>query len=108
MVQISREETKNLNIGIDGIREYSRAFIARWPVESGMIRAYLGGNLETFPGNATFAMNALDEIAQIDPDKLTDRQLGEIFGYRARLLEKAVKLAIEKFAPDLLKFLMLL
>lgn len=113
-IKWSEEDLKNAETS----REVARNLLSTWPLNSGFIRGHLGSRIDTIPLEAIKALDDLDALTCVDPDRSTelgvecvkgeeieysDYQLGYSLGLRVRMLAEIVKAALEKFAPEVLK-----
>jgi len=77
--------------------------LEHWEFRSGVIHGALQSQIDALPVAAVNAMKELDDIAS-RRDKLTDYELGYALGLRISMLEATVKMAVKKFAPDILSY----
>ena len=94
-LKLSEEYTQST----DTIRTISKEFLARWPLESGIIRGYFNDDLSSLPRKFEIAMDRLDALAtecKNNPD-ISDKNLGYAYGFR---LYWIIIGTLKKFAPD--------
>jgi len=77
--------------------------LENWEFRSGVIHGALQSQIDKLPAAAVKAMAELDDLAN-RRDKLTDYELGYALGLRISMLESTVRLAVKKFAPDILSY----
>jgi len=77
--------------------------LENWEFRSGVIHGALQSQIDKLPVAAVNAMKELDDIAS-RRDKLTDYELGYALGLRISMLESTVRMAVKKFAPDILSY----
>lgn len=99
-IQASEQDLQNIETAI----QVSKNLLTAWPFKSGIIKATLGAKLVALPQEAVAAMTELDTLAA-NVDTLTDEQLGVGLGLHVRVLQEAVKAALEQFAPEILEAL---
>jgi len=104
MIDVSREEMKNAETA----REVARNYLSVTAIQIGMIKGNLGERINELPKSAVDAIDELSALAALDPNSLTDEQLGTSLGLRLRLLGTVVRAALEIYAPDILKYLILI
>lgn len=104
VIDVSREEKKNAETA----REVARNYLSITALQVGMIKGNLGERINELPKSAVDAIDELSALAALDPNSLTDEQLGTSLGLRLRLLGTVVRAALEIYAPDLLKYLVLI
>ncbi len=99
-IQASEQDLQNIETAI----QISKNLLAAWPFKSGIIKATLGSKMVALPQEAVSAMTELDSLAA-NLDTLTDEQLGVGLGLHVRVLQEAVRVALEQFAPEVLEAL---
>lgn len=102
-LDISKEEMKNAATA----RIVAKNYLSITAIQVGMLRGALGERINELPKTAVDAVDELSELATLDPNSLTDEQLGMSLGLRIRLLCSVVREALEIYAPDLLIYLIL-
>ena len=100
-IDISVENVKNA----EAMREASVNCLSVWQIQSGFIKGALGNRINELPKEAFEAIEELDRLAEL-PEQ-TDYQLGLFLGTKVRLLSSVVRVAFEKYAPDLIEYLTL-
>lgn len=99
-IKLSEEDMRNAEVA----REIARNLMSTWLLNSGFIKGALGSKFDALPYEAVKAINELDVFAR-SGEELSDYGLGYTLGLRVRLLSETVKLALEQFAPEVLKLL---
>jgi len=98
-IDISKENIKNA----ETMREVSLNCLSVWQIQSGFIKGALGSRIDELPNEAIEAMDELDRLAAL-PEK-SDYELGYFLGLKVRLLSSVVQAAIEKYVPEVTRFL---
>jgi len=106
LVKISESDLKN----IEAIADASGNLLKAWPMYSGMIKGALHGKMGEFPKDALEAIRKLDLLAREygNIEGLSKEDLGYSLGLRISLLGSTIKVAIQRYQPDLLEYLPLL
>lgn len=99
VIELSETDIKNA----EALKAAARNHLSAWPVNSGFIHAALGSNIENLPIETVKAMAELDKLAE--QDEYTDYELGSAMGYQVRILMDIVYQSLEKYAPDVLRYL---
>ena len=100
-IDLSVENVKNA----EAMREVSINCLSVWPIQSGFIKGALGNRINELPKEAIEAIDELDRLAELTEQ--TDYELGLFLGMKVRLLSSVVRVALEKYAPDLVEYLRL-
>jgi hypothetical protein len=100
-IDISIENVKNA----ETIKEISLNCLSVWPIQSGFIKGALGDRINELPGEAIKAIEELDLLAE--QAEQTDYELGLFLGLKVRLLSSVVRIALEKYAPNIGEYLSL-
>lgn len=100
-LDISKEEMKNA----ETTRVVAKNYLSITAIQVGMIKGALGERINELPKTAVDAIDELSALASLDPNNLTDEQLGLSLGLRIRLLCSIVQEVLEIYAPDILKYL---
>lgn len=99
LIRVSEEDVKNA----EASRIIAINFLKSWPINSGFIRGALGERIITLPCNCVAGMGILDELAK--KTSWTDEELGYSMGIRVQMLGELVWATLEKYAPDVLKYM---
>jgi len=103
-----RQDTIDLSLqdleNIETSKQIAVNLLKAWPFKSGFIRGAMGSKLDELPAQAIDAMNEMDRLA-MEVDSLSDQDLGLSLGLQVRMLQQTVQVALEMFAPDVLKAL---
>jgi len=102
LIKLSESDIKNS----EALTEAARNLLKTWPLYSGIIKGAMYGQEVEFPTGAVSAMQLLDLLAE--EEELSTQQLGYSLGLRIYLLGSTVRIAIERYKPDLLVYLPLL
>ncbi len=100
-IDISVENVKNA----EAMREAAMNCLSVWQIQSGFIIGALGNRINELPKEAVEAIEELDSLAELSEQ--TDYELGLFLGLKVRLLSSVVRVAFEKYAPDLVEYLTL-
>lgn len=100
-LDISIEEMKNAETA----REVAKNYLSTTAFQVGMIKGALGPRINELPKTAVKAIDELSTLAALDPNSLTDEQLGMSLGLRMRLLCSIVREVLRIYAPDILIYL---
>ena len=92
-------------LNTNSIRSTSRCILDAWPTRHGLIVGTLGPRIEELPKECIDAMDELDTLSAVDPNNLTDYQLGKTLGLNVRLLMKTVEEILKKYAPEVLRYM---
>lgn len=101
VLDISEEEMKNAETA----RMVAKNYLSITAIQIGMLKGAMGERINELPKTAVDAIDELSVLAALDPNSLTDEQLGLSLGLRVRLLCSIVREAIRIYAPDLLRYL---
>jgi len=88
---------------IKEVKEGTILMLQNWEFHSGLIRGALKGQMNILPLQVTTAMDELDKLAS-QIDMLDDQMLGYALGLRISMLRDTVKIAIKRYAPNILKY----
>jgi len=99
VIDTSIENVKNA----EAVREVSLNCLSVWPIQSGFIKGALGSRINELPLEVIEAIDALDTLAA--QTEQTDEELGRFLGLKILLLKSVVKVALEKYAPDVIELL---
>ena len=98
-IDISTENVKNA----ETIKTVSMNCLSVWPIQSGFIKGALGSRINELPNEAVQAIDELDRLSAL-PEQ-SDYELGLFLGLKVRLLSSVVRVAIEKYVPDVSEYL---
>ena len=98
-IDLALEKAENVKT----MREISERCKTDWLVISGFIKGTLGSRMNELPNEAIEAINELDRLAE--QEELSDYELGYFLGLKVRLWCEVIRVALEKYAPDVTGYL---
>jgi len=101
-IRISEEEIENAK----ALKVVARNCLSITAFQVGMLEGGLGEDINKLPASAITAIEEMKQLSALDPNSLTDEQLGLSLGLRLRILCTVVKEALAIYAPEVLLFLL--
>lgn len=98
-IDLAEEEVENAK----AIREVSKRLIQAWPTISGFVRGILGDDINQLPVSVLKSMDELDKLSE--QTEWSENDLGRIAGLRIKLCSEYFRHVIQRYAPDLLIYL---
>jgi hypothetical protein len=85
-------------------RQIAKNSLVAAPIKIGVIKGAMGQRIEELPTQTTEAMDEYLIMADRDPNTLTDYELGYSLGLCVRIKEQIVKMVLERYAPEVLRY----
>jgi len=103
VLDIATEDIENIRT----LRKIAKDYLSVTEFQVATIKKGLGNRINELPKDAFDALEELAALSLLDPNSMTDTQLGDSFGLRLYLLRIVIGTALETVAPDVLKYLLL-